>query len=738
MPEWNLVTANRLIRRTNFCRSLGVRLSLLAAFSGTLVTTGCSPIQPNGLRDLMSRQPQLRRKEQQTVSELERLYNEDPHAFEPHSAESAYASKRMSHAPAAIASAQAIPTTVASSQSIAASYQESVPPVTKLTAAPPVTTGNTQSTSKTIIAAKTAQVQQAACDHPGCNTERQALPKLSHVDPIPFPESADKPLRPSQHVQSNNSAAATNSIMPSNLANTNRPLTPLMFDSQTRSVRAESPTTLRNDNTWTTENPAAITRKTFPAVRSGIVSSDSAAGLDSLKVTANPIRLNNPPLQSPRSENLRTASAKKIEAENQSSRVVNTPATPATSTIPSKPTAKPHDGNRAQFSGIKVDEKEFQLKGPTKLASLDAPVELKPKTPVAMEQSSSKISQPSAPPKPAEPQRLASSQSLANDFQPSQKLPSAVKQSSAAKAETVAAKLDQPRSFSSLNQGQFEQMFGSAPKVVSNIPAKPVTAPALPATVCPPQTATAPPANIASNKKSNALPTMVSTASKQVARSTENQFLPVGFVEPAKPMLPKKEIEKSVAIPISVPPKQPTTVSQPITQPVAKKELSQPANRTITPSKPESMKQAVPVVALAPQLKLSAAQFCTEIRGFGQVTPFASTRFHSQQKTLVYCEIENYQAIEQSSPQGQQFVTRLRGRYVIRNGVDQVVQSGVFPDVEDITYRRRRDFYLYFPVTMQSLPRGEYRLELEIEDLGQSVSQSSSAKLEPQLRFSVE
>lgn len=138
-------------------------------------------------------------------------------------------------------------------------------------------------------------------------------------------------------------------------------------------------------------------------------------------------------------------------------------------------------------------------------------------------------------------------------------------------------------------------------------------------------------------------------------------------------------------------------------------------------------------------LQLVNCQFCTEIKGFGQVTPFASTKFTNNQRTLVYCEVENYESVTQTTSEGIQFVTRFCGKYQILDAGGAVVQAGQFPEIEDITNRRRRDFYLYFPVTLKSLPAGNYQLKLSIED-STNVSEGSpgSSKLATQnLLFSV-
>lgn len=147
-----------------------------------------------------------------------------------------------------------------------------------------------------------------------------------------------------------------------------------------------------------------------------------------------------------------------------------------------------------------------------------------------------------------------------------------------------------------------------------------------------------------------------------------------------------------------------------------------------------SSKTAPVAESARPRFKIDNAAFCTRIEGFGQFTPFASNTFDSRQQTLLYCEIENQTSNQFSDSGGtDQFETVLRGSVDIFNAKGEVVQSKAFPQIKDIARQRRRDFYVYFPVALNDLPSGDYRLELSIEDaLGQHT-----AKLAPAIRFSV-
>ena len=152
----------------------------------------------------------------------------------------------------------------------------------------------------------------------------------------------------------------------------------------------------------------------------------------------------------------------------------------------------------------------------------------------------------------------------------------------------------------------------------------------------------------------------------------------------------------------------------------------------------EEIKQLKPepvaVIHEDPELKLNNPAFCTKISGFGQFKPFVANNFSSSQRTLLYCEVENQTSKQFTSVDGsQQFETVLRGAIVIYDVNDQIVQTAKFPVVKDVARQRRRDFYVYFPVQFDGLASGEYRLELNIED----VASNKTAVFQPFMKFSV-
>ena len=147
----------------------------------------------------------------------------------------------------------------------------------------------------------------------------------------------------------------------------------------------------------------------------------------------------------------------------------------------------------------------------------------------------------------------------------------------------------------------------------------------------------------------------------------------------------------------------------------------------------EHLRSAVAQLESIASLKVTSGQFCTEITGFGQFRTFPSNAFSAGQKMLVYCEVENYKTVGHQTATGNDFRTRLRGSFAIYDADGKVVQQAEFPTVDDVARKRRRDFYMYMPVTLGDLPAGQYVLHALVED----IYGNKTASLDPPLKFSV-
>ncbi len=115
-------------------------------------------------------------------------------------------------------------------------------------------------------------------------------------------------------------------------------------------------------------------------------------------------------------------------------------------------------------------------------------------------------------------------------------------------------------------------------------------------------------------------------------------------------------------------------------------------------------------------LQINNPAFCSQVLGFGQITP-SGGEFVANQSVLIYCEIDNYDLRPAAQAGDGEFVAELRGQYVVVNDQNRVVHQHQFQAVQDTTRVRRKDFYMYFPVVIPELPAGHYRLQLSVEDL---------------------
>ncbi len=147
----------------------------------------------------------------------------------------------------------------------------------------------------------------------------------------------------------------------------------------------------------------------------------------------------------------------------------------------------------------------------------------------------------------------------------------------------------------------------------------------------------------------------------------------------------------------------------------------------------EHLRKAVERLESIAELKITNGAFCTEVSGFGQFKTFPTTSFAPRQRMLVYCEVENYSTMQKQVVSQTQVHTRLRGSYVIYDQQGRAVQQAEYPIVEDIARKRRRDFYMYFPIQLEDLTVGQYKLELMVEDL----NGNQTASVEPGLEFHV-
>ncbi|MEZ6093499.1 MAG: hypothetical protein R3C03_04560 [Pirellulaceae bacterium] len=133
------------------------------------------------------------------------------------------------------------------------------------------------------------------------------------------------------------------------------------------------------------------------------------------------------------------------------------------------------------------------------------------------------------------------------------------------------------------------------------------------------------------------------------------------------------------------------------------------------------------------KLILRNTVFCYEVIGFGQFRGWQENEFAPEQQVLLYGEIDNYDSIEVTRDGSTWFSTRLKNEVVICDANGKVVQHSDFPIVEDLVRSKRRDFYLYVPLTIAQLPAGDYRAYLKVTD----VNSNKSTMADPPVAFTV-
>ena len=115
--------------------------------------------------------------------------------------------------------------------------------------------------------------------------------------------------------------------------------------------------------------------------------------------------------------------------------------------------------------------------------------------------------------------------------------------------------------------------------------------------------------------------------------------------------------------------------------------------------------------------------FCSEVQGFGSITPFRKAEFSPGQEVLLYAEVENF-AVE-PTPRG--FHTSLRSSFQIFDSRGQRVADEELATSEDYCQSPRRDFFFGYRLRLpKQICNGKHTLQLTTEDLkSHKVGQSS-------------
>ncbi len=114
-------------------------------------------------------------------------------------------------------------------------------------------------------------------------------------------------------------------------------------------------------------------------------------------------------------------------------------------------------------------------------------------------------------------------------------------------------------------------------------------------------------------------------------------------------------------------------------------------------------------------LRLRNPMICRQVRGFGDLEPFPSTRFVAGSDILVYCEVENYAVSPQLINAQPSHRGRFSGGLVVLDSIGEVVDQRDFAPVDDCVKSNERSFVI-FPTKIPALNPGSYRLVLIVTD----------------------
>ena len=130
------------------------------------------------------------------------------------------------------------------------------------------------------------------------------------------------------------------------------------------------------------------------------------------------------------------------------------------------------------------------------------------------------------------------------------------------------------------------------------------------------------------------------------------------------------------------------------------------------------LQNAIQQLSRTAELQIQNVAFCREVSGIGQFDEFESSEFKTNQQVLIYCELDNFTTTPITRDGMTIYESDMKGRLNILNEQNESVYEREYDTVHDSARRPRRDFFMYFPVTIPELVAGEYRLQLEVADVG--------------------
>lgn len=127
----------------------------------------------------------------------------------------------------------------------------------------------------------------------------------------------------------------------------------------------------------------------------------------------------------------------------------------------------------------------------------------------------------------------------------------------------------------------------------------------------------------------------------------------------------------------------------------------------------DEVRTAVQTLEAHAPLELVELRLCSQVEGFGVVTPIDSSHLCAGDRVIVYVEVDGVHYDLTSNG----YHSRLDGRQEITPEGGGPTLAAILPPFEEVATRRRRDYYAPYPVTIpRNLALGTYTLRLTLRD----------------------
>lgn len=113
-------------------------------------------------------------------------------------------------------------------------------------------------------------------------------------------------------------------------------------------------------------------------------------------------------------------------------------------------------------------------------------------------------------------------------------------------------------------------------------------------------------------------------------------------------------------------------------------------------------------------LDIGRLEFCTQVKGFGEITAMPKEYLNPGRQVLLYAEIGNFE----SKHAGDEYETRLASQLTLESGDGKILATLDFDPIVDRCRTNRKDFYCHYTFSLPvSLAPNHYVLRLKVKDL---------------------